>query len=128
MSSNDDLASEEVLARQEAIEVAGLLRELERKCADPHKRTDALRGPIRSMLSDCLRTATKLLGEKHRVMPVINELLVLLVTAEEIDLDMAQEDSAYISRALEDRFNIRGGGSSGQPGFSIGSQFLNLNR
>lgn len=127
MSSNDDLASEEALARQEAIEVAGLLRELERKCADPHKRADALRGPIRSMLSDCLRTAISLLGKKHRVTPVIDELLVLLVTDEEVDLDMVQEDSAYIARALEDRFHIRGGGSYGQPGLSIGNQFPSAN-
>jgi hypothetical protein len=124
VSSNDDLVSEEAL-RQEAIEVAGLLRELEQKCADPHKRTEALRGPIRSMLNDCLRTAVRLLGKHHRVVPVIDELLILLVAAEEINLDMVQEDSAYIARALEDRFHLRAGGGYGHVGLSI-SQFPNL--
>lgn len=124
MSSNDDLVSEEAL-RQEAMEVAGLLRELEQKCADPHKRADALRGPIRSMLNECLRTAIRLLGRHHRVMPVIDELLVLLVAAEEINLDMVQEDSSYIARALEDRFHLRAGGGYGHAGFSI-SQFPGL--
>lgn len=115
----------EDLARQEAMEVAGLLRELEQKCADPHKRADALRGPIRSMLDDCLRSAERLLGKNHRVMPVIDELRVRLVAAEEINLDMVQEDSAYIARALEDRFHLRAGGGTGSQGFAI-AQLPNL--
>lgn len=118
MSSNDDLVSEETL-RQVAREVAGLLREVERKCADPDRRADVLRGSVRSMLNDCLHTATDLLGEKSRVMPVIDELLVLIVTEEEINLDMVQEDSAYVARALEDRFQLRAGGGYGGAGFSI---------
>jgi hypothetical protein len=72
------------------------------------------------MLDDCLRSAVDLLGTKHKVMPVVNELLVLLVTAEEINLDMVQEDAAYIARALEDRFDLRAGGGHGSAGFFMG--------
>jgi hypothetical protein len=126
VSSNDDLVSEEAL-RQEAREVAGLLREVERKCADPGRRVDALRGPVRSLLNGCLNTAIDLLGKKSRVMPVIDELLVLIVTEEEINLDMVQEDSAYIARALEERFQLRSGGGSGGVGFSV-RQFPSSNR
>jgi hypothetical protein len=118
VSSNDDLVSEEAL-RQDAREVAGLLREIERKCADPDRRADALRGPVRSMLNDCLHTAISLLGKKSRVMPVIDELLVLLVSEEEINLDMVQEDSAYVARALEDRFQLGAGRGYGGAGFSV---------
>jgi len=118
MSSSDDMVSQEA-RHQEAFEVAGLLREMELKSADPEKRADLLRGAVRGMLEPCLRSAIELLGEDHRVMPAINELIALTVAAEGISLDIVQENTAYVARALEDRFHLRSSGGYGGLGFSI---------
>jgi len=125
VSSNDDPMSQELRALQEALEVVRFLRELQRQYANPDKRGDALRGPIRTVLEGYLRTTVELLGNDHQIMPVIDELLGPLVAGEEVNLDILQEDSGYIAGALETRFHLGSGGGYGGHGFSI-SQFPKL--
>lgn len=121
MSSDDDLVAKELLDRQEAKEAVGLLRELERLCANEIDQPEVSLEPIRSALDSKLRKAAILLGG-HDYTSIVDHLKLQFSTADEINLNLIRQNIVYIAlvaRALEDRFNL---GSSGGPGgysFSI---------
>jgi len=119
VSSNDDLMVQALRDRQEAVEVAGLLREIEGKYGDPERRSDKLWELDRSLLHGCLQSASRLLG-KHLVAGVIETLLMKLDTDEPIEFDSVQRYAAIIARSLEDRYHLRTGGSSQGLDLSIG--------
>ncbi len=109
MSSSGDPRSFAARARQDAAEVAGFLRELERKCGDPARREAFLRSTVANVLTERLNLARRLLGDDHWVMRLVDELATLLV-AEQAQFDLVQENAAYVARALEDRYQLGGGG------------------
>jgi hypothetical protein len=119
VSSNDDLMAQALRDRQEAVEVAGLLREIEGKYGDPERRSDKLWELDRSLLHSCLQSARRLLGT-HHVAGIIEALLMQIDTDEPIEFDLMQRYAALIARSLEDRYHLRAGGSPKGLDLSIG--------
>ncbi|MFI8802757.1 hypothetical protein [Micromonospora chalcea] len=95
--------------QQFAFEVAGFLRELERKSGDLARRNGTMRRSVSNVLAERLRAARRLLGDDHWLMEVVDELETELM-AEQADLDLVNEHAAYIANALETRYRLRGGG------------------
>lgn len=127
MSSNDNLMAQALRDRQEAVEVAGLLREIEKKYGDPERRSDKLWELDRSLLRSCLQSACRLLG-KHHVASVIETLLMQLDTDEPIEFDSMQRYAALIARSLEDRYRLGAGGGPRGLDLSIGEISKTIDR
>jgi hypothetical protein len=108
MSSDGGLEAPEALARQDAIEVVGFLREMEREYGDSRKPVKPLRKTVRGVLEKRLIKAKELLGSNHWVVDILNELLDAIIHAQ-VDFRLIHEDAAYVACALEDGF-VRGPG------------------
>jgi hypothetical protein len=122
VSSEDDLVSQELRDRQEAKEAVGLLRELERQCADAENQPDANLEPIRATVEIKLRKAADLLGQGHDHISIIDHLKLQFGAADEINYQLIRQNKVYlvlVARALEDRFNLGPAGGYGGYGFSI---------
>ncbi len=91
--------------REEAADIAGFLREVERKYGDADGRDERLRATMVDALTEALPVAARLLGSGNRVMRFVNELSAELA-AEEARAGLVQEDAAYIARALEVKYRL----------------------
>ena len=120
VSSDDDLVSE-ARAYQAAMEVVGLLRELQDVCGDP-ARHYPVPEPIRNLLDGKLLEAIDLLAPDESMKPTIENLRLEFSAAGEMNCELVRQNMvsiAVIARALEGRFSLRGGGGYGSCGFSI---------
>ncbi|MGO8889832.1 MAG: hypothetical protein ACLP8X_08070 [Streptosporangiaceae bacterium] len=102
MTSDDDLTSPEARRRSDALELAGLLREVELEYAHP-ERNEPVQKRLRVLLDKRLIAAIQWLGLDHWVMPILNELLGHLLKGD-VNFELLHEDSAYLARALKDKF------------------------
>jgi hypothetical protein len=128
VSSYDDRGRQEAHDRQEAKEAWGILRELEKWCADPTKQINPQLEPIRGMLESKLRIAETLLGENDDMGNLLNHLRLQFGRSEEINIDLIQSNIVFIAlvaRALEERFNLQPGGGGGDTKYST-SDFLQV--
>lgn len=89
--------------REEAADIAGFLREVERKYGDADRRDERLRATMLDALTEALPVAARLLGERNRAIRFVNELSAELMAKEAL-ADLVQEDAAYIARALEVKY------------------------
>jgi hypothetical protein len=110
MPSAEGFSSANATQRQEAADVAGFLRELERK-------ESALRLVEIDALTEHLAAAEPLLGDDNRAMRFLNELSTLVtVQAENADLEIVRDDARYIARALEEKW-LNGRAQNDRRGF-----------
>lgn len=126
MSSDDDLVARELRDRQEAIEAAGQLRELERLCVNGADQPEADLDSMRALITIKLQKAAILLGEGSDYTSVIDYLQLLFRPEDgHINYQLIQQNVAQIravARALEDRFQLGSGGGPGGYNFSISEQ------
>ncbi len=100
VTSDDD--SKAARDRDEALQLAAFLRELEREYAHPERR-GPLRKRVRGTLDKFLMAANRLLGKDHWVSALLIDLMGHLMK-EDVDFRLMHENSAYVARALEDGF------------------------
>jgi hypothetical protein len=100
--TSDDQRSQAERDRSEALQLAAFLRSLEQEYADPERR-GPLRQSVRGTVDKVLIAAIRLLHPDHWVMALLNDLLGSLIR-EDADFRLMHENSAYVARALEDRF------------------------
>jgi len=105
-------------AAREAQQVAGFLRELQKKCQDRRRDGDPLEDTVQQVLQERLAKAKALLEEVPWIVAHLGEI------CDELELGTAprgtaREDAGYVAGVLEVKFGLGGGGGYGDTSLNI---------